>query len=32
MHATLEAWADEYGPLYRFRMGRRQTLVVARRT
>ena len=31
MHAALEAWADEYGPLYRFRMGRRQTLVVARK-
>jgi len=30
MHATLEAWADKYGPLYRFRMGRHQTLVVAR--
>ena len=31
MHATLEAWADEYGPLYRFNMGRREVLVVARK-
>ena len=31
MHATLEAWADEYGPLYRFQMGRREVLVVARK-
>jgi cytochrome P450 len=30
MHATLEAWAKEYGALYRFNMGRRQTLVVGR--
>jgi cytochrome P450 len=30
MHATLESWAVKYGPLYRFDMGRRQTLVVAR--
>jgi len=31
MHATLEGWVDQYGPLYRFQMGRRQTLVVARK-
>ena len=31
MHATLEAWVDKYGPLYRFQMGRRQTLVVVRK-
>ena len=31
MHVTLENWVDKYGPLYRFQMGRRQTLVVARK-
>ena len=31
MHVTLEDWVDKYGPLYRFQMGRRQTLVVARK-
>lgn len=30
MHAKLESWADEYGPLYRVRMGPREMLVVAR--
>ena len=30
MHAKLEAWAHEFGPLYRVRMGPREMLVVAR--
>lgn len=30
MHTQLEAWAAEHGPLYRFCLGRRETLVVAR--
>ncbi len=29
LHAKLEQWAFQYGPLYRFRMGRRDALVVA---
>lgn len=29
MHTQLERWADEYGPLYRFRLGRRKAVVVA---
>jgi cytochrome P450 len=29
MHAKLEQWVGEYGSLYRFRMGRRDVLVVA---
>ena len=30
MHAKLEAWAREYGPLYRIRLGNREMLVVSR--
>jgi cytochrome P450 len=30
LHAQLEAWAKQYGPLYRLRFGRRDALVVAR--
>ena len=29
LHRTLEGWAREYGPLYRFRLGREPVLVVA---
>ncbi len=29
MHAQLEQWVGEYGPLYRFCLGRREALVVA---
>ncbi len=29
LSAVLEGWADQYGPLYRIRMGRRDALVVA---
>jgi cytochrome P450 len=28
-HSTLESWADEYGPLYRFRVGPRQLAVIS---
>jgi hypothetical protein len=28
MHQTLERWAAELGPLYRFRIGRREFMVV----
>ena len=30
LHSQLEAWAKQYGPLYRLRFGRRDALVVAR--
>ena len=29
MHQTVEAWQREFGPFFRFRLGRRQLLVVA---
>lgn len=29
MHQRLEQWVDEFGPLYRLRLGRREALVVA---
>ena len=29
LHAVFEGWADEYGPLYTFRLGRRPVLVVS---
>jgi cytochrome P450 len=29
MHRTLEAWSDELGPMFRFRIGRRTVLAVA---
>ncbi len=28
-HSTLENWADEYGPLYRFRVGPRKIAVIS---
>jgi cytochrome P450 len=30
MHAQLESWAEEYGPLYRLRLGPRDAVVVSR--
>ncbi len=30
MHAKLEAWARQYGPLYRIRLGNREMLVISR--
>src|ERR1700759_3829484 len=29
LHQTAEAWADRYGPLYRFDLGRRQVVVIS---
>ena len=30
MHAQMEKWAHEYGPMYRLRLGRREALVLSR--
>src|ERR1700759_644183 len=29
LHQTAEAWAERYGPLYRFDLGRRQVVVIS---